>query len=80
MNKLDRIKLKIHRLQNKIVKYEIKYDEILSAYDLRVVDERYLAVKETVAKVYELMTTEFEPYVDKDIVKEIVSRFGVEVD
>ena len=34
----------------------------------------------TALEIYELMTGEFEPYIDGSIAKEIVERFGVEIE
>ena len=36
--------------------------------------------KGTSLEIYELMTGEFEPYIDGSIAKEIVERFGVEIE
>jgi len=36
--------------------------------------------KGTALEIYELMTGEFEPYIDGSIAKEIVERFGVEIE
>jgi len=36
--------------------------------------------KGTALEIYELMTDEYEPYIDGSIAKEIVERFGVEIE
>ena len=36
--------------------------------------------KGTALEIYELMTGEYEPYIDGSIAKEIVERFGVEIE
>lgn len=36
--------------------------------------------KRTALEIYGLMTGEYEPYIDGSIAKEIVERFGVEIE
>lgn len=74
MKKLDKLKRRYNRLLSKVFDAEWRLTSALP------VDDEVLRIKvekETVMRIYELMTGEFKPYIDEKIAVEIAIRFDV---